>query len=80
VAAGMGVEAYLVDSAEELQAAWLEGKRRVGVSAGASAPENLVGQVVERLRELGRGQVIELAGVDEDVSFPLPRGLGAGPR
>ncbi len=80
VAAGMGVEAYLVDSAEELQADWLEGKRRVGVSAGASAPENLVGQVVERLRELGRGQVIELAGVDEDVSFPLPRGLGAGPR
>lgn len=75
VAAGMGVEAYLVDSAEELQAAWLEGKRRVGVSAGASAPENLVGQVVERLRELGQGSVVELQGVEEDVNFPLPREL-----
>ncbi len=75
VAAGMGVEAYLVDSAEELQAAWLEGKRRVGVSAGASAPENLVGQVVERLRELGRASVVELQGVEEDVNFPLPRDL-----
>lgn len=75
VAAGMGVEAYLVDSAEELQAAWLEGKCRVGVSAGASAPENLVGQVVERLRELGRASVVELQGVEEDVNFPLPRDL-----
>ena len=75
VAAGMGVEAYLVDSAEELQADWLEGKRRVGVSAGASAPENLVGQVVERLRELGRASVVELQGVEEDVNFPLPRDL-----
>lgn len=77
VAAGMGVEAYLVDSAEELQAAWLEGKRRVGVSAGASAPENLVACVVERLRQLGRGDLlVELPGVEEGVNFPLPKELG----
>jgi len=75
VAAGMGIAAHLVDSAEELQADWLVGKQRVGVSAGASAPENLVACVVERLRQLGQGQVLELQGVEEDVNFPLPKEL-----
>lgn len=75
VAAGMGIEAHLVDSADELQADWLQGRQRVGVSAGASAPENLVARVVERLRQLGQGEVLELQGVEEDVNFPLPREL-----
>ena len=75
VAAHLGIPAYMIDRAEELRPEWVEGKRHVGVTAGASAPEVLVQQVIERLRELGAGKVRELDGAVESVMFPLPRGL-----
>ncbi|MCL2021018.1 MAG: 4-hydroxy-3-methylbut-2-enyl diphosphate reductase [Betaproteobacteria bacterium] len=75
VAASLGVEAHLVDSAEEIQDDWLAGKVRVGVSAGASAPEKLVAEVIERLKQTGCGAVKELPGDEENIHFPLPRGL-----
>ena len=75
VAARLGVEAQMIDRAEELQAAWLEGKRCVGVTAGASAPDVLVRQVIERLRALGASDVAELDGVVERTVFPMPKGL-----
>ena len=77
VAANMGVPAYMVDNAADLDPAWLAGKRRVGVTAGASAPEVLVQEVIERLRALGATRVRTLEGVEEHVSFPLPKGLHA---
>lgn len=81
VAAHLGIPAYMIDRADELQPAWVEGKRHVGVTAGASAPEVLVQQVIERLRELGVGNARELDGAVESVMFPLPRGLaGHGER
>lgn len=76
VAAGRGIDAYLIDSAAEIDESWLVGKRQIGVTAGASAPEILVQQVVDRLRELTGAQVGQLAGVEEGVSFALPRELG----
>ena len=79
VAANRGVPSYMVDNATELLPEWVEGKRRVGVSAGASAPELLVAQVIERLRALGAASVTELSGVVEKTVFPMPRGLGAKP-
>ncbi len=75
VAAKRGAPSHLIDRAEELQAAWLDGKRRVGVTAGASAPEVLVQEVVARLKELGAAQVTELGGAVEKIVFPL-EGLG----
>ncbi len=75
VAAHRGVPAWMVDRAEELRAEWVAGKKRVGVTAGASAPEILVQQVIARLRELGARGVTELTGTAENVVFPLPRGL-----
>ncbi len=75
VAAKLGVEAQMIDRAEELQAAWLEGKRCVGVTAGASAPDVLVRQVIERLRVLGASDIAELDGVVERTVFPMPKGL-----
>ncbi|MEO8508147.1 MAG: 4-hydroxy-3-methylbut-2-enyl diphosphate reductase [Betaproteobacteria bacterium] len=75
VAAHRGVPAWMVDRAEELQPEWIAGKRRVGVTAGASAPEVLVRQVVARLKELGALGVTELTGVVEAVTFPMPKGL-----
>jgi 4-hydroxy-3-methylbut-2-enyl diphosphate reductase len=77
VALNLGVAAYMVDSAAELRAEWLQGKRRVGVTAGASAPEVLVSEVVERLLVMGAENVSELDGITENVVFPIPRGLGA---
>ncbi len=77
VAARLGRPAYMVDTAGDLQAAWLHGATRVGVTAGASAPEQLVQQVIDRLRELGARSVRNLEGVAERVQFPLPKGLGA---
>ncbi len=77
VAAHRGIPAYMIDHAEELDPEWVEGKRHVGVTAGASAPEILVQQVIERLRQLGAGKVRELDGTVESVVFPLPRSLGA---
>ena len=76
VAAHRGVPAFMVDRAEELQPEWIAGKRRVGVTAGASAPEVLVRQVIARLKELGALGVTEISGVVESVTFPMPKGLG----
>jgi 4-hydroxy-3-methylbut-2-enyl diphosphate reductase len=75
VARNIGVTAHMVDNASQLDAAWLPGKRCVGVTAGASAPEVLVQQVIARLKELGAGKVSELDGKAENISFPLPRAL-----
>ena len=75
VAQRMGVEARLIGSADELDPAWLQGRRRIGVTAGASAPERLVSELVERLRALGVGSVRSLPGIEENMSFPLPKGL-----
>jgi 4-hydroxy-3-methylbut-2-enyl diphosphate reductase len=70
-----GVQAHLIDGADEIDPAWILGRRRVGVSAGASAPEVLVRGVIERLQALGAGSVSELAGKPEDMVFALPREL-----
>jgi 4-hydroxy-3-methylbut-2-enyl diphosphate reductase len=78
VAQNLGREAYLVDSADEIQPAWLEGKRSIGVTAGASAPEVLVHEVIMRLQSLGARRVHELDGIEERVTFPLPKGI-SGP-
>jgi 4-hydroxy-3-methylbut-2-enyl diphosphate reductase len=80
VARNMGVDAHMVDSPAELRPEWLEGKPRVGVTAGASAPEVLVNALIDRLRELGAKSVRPLEGVVEDVVFTLPRELAAGKR
>ena len=72
----LGTPAYMVDSAEDLQDAWFEGRARVGLTAGASAPEVLVQRVIERLRALGVVSVRTLPGVEETIRFPLPLGLG----
>ena len=75
VAQRFGVPAYLVDSADHLDPEWVRGFRRVGVTAGASAPEVLVSALIERLKELGAVSVRSLDGVQEKVVFPLPKGL-----
>jgi 4-hydroxy-3-methylbut-2-enyl diphosphate reductase len=75
VAANRGVPAYMIDRADELQPEWIAGRARVGVTAGASAPEVLVREVIARLAELGASDVRELDGVVEHVVFPLPKGL-----
>ncbi|HWS74144.1 MAG TPA: 4-hydroxy-3-methylbut-2-enyl diphosphate reductase [Quisquiliibacterium sp.] len=75
VAEKMGCEARLIGSAAELDPAWLEGRRRVGVTAGASAPEVLVKELVARLSELGAARVTTLPGIEEHTAFALPRGL-----
>ncbi len=75
VAQRLGTPAYMVDNAEELQAEWFSGFSRVGLTAGASAPDILVQQVVERLRALGAISVRKLDGITETVKFPLPKGL-----
>jgi 4-hydroxy-3-methylbut-2-enyl diphosphate reductase len=76
VAERFGVAAYLVDSAEDVDPGWLHGKQRIGVTAGASAPESLVRALIERLRSFGATRVRVLEGVEEHVVFPLPKGLG----
>ena len=75
VALKLGTESYMVDSADELQASWFEGKARVGLTAGASAPEILVRQVIERIKALGAISVRTMDGLTESVKFPLPKGL-----
>lgn len=77
VARNQGISAYMVDNAAELDPAWLVGKTRIGVTAGASAPEVLVQEVVARLRALGVGEVEELQGIVERVVFPLPKNLAS---
>ncbi|HEY0821288.1 MAG TPA: 4-hydroxy-3-methylbut-2-enyl diphosphate reductase [Rhizobacter sp.] len=71
----LGAAAYMVDQPEDLQPQWLEGKRRVGLTAGASAPDILVQQVIARLKALGAVSVRKMDGVEETVHFPLPKGL-----
>ena len=75
VAENQGVEAYMVDDASHLDAGWIIGKKHVGVSAGASAPEVLVKDVIAKLQRLGGAQVTELQGVVENVVFQLPKNL-----
>ena len=79
VARNLGREAYLVDNAEGLRPEWVEGKRTIGVTAGASAPEVLVHDVILRLQEMGVRRVRELEGIEEKVIFPLPKGITHGP-
>jgi len=75
VAEKMGTPAYMVDKAEKIDPQWIVGKKRIGVTAGASAPEVLVQAVIDRLKELGAASVRALEGVEEHVVFPLPKGL-----
>jgi 4-hydroxy-3-methylbut-2-enyl diphosphate reductase len=77
VAEKKGAEAYMVDNATQIDPAWLEGKTRIGVTAGASAPEVLVEAVIARLKECGAKSVRALTGVEENVTFPMPKGLNA---
>jgi 4-hydroxy-3-methylbut-2-enyl diphosphate reductase len=70
-----GVDAYLIDGAQDIRREWLDGRNRIGVTAGASAPESLVQDVVSRLREWGASSVNSLAGDPEDMTFALPREL-----
>jgi 4-hydroxy-3-methylbut-2-en-1-yl diphosphate reductase len=72
----LGTPAYMVDAADDLQTRWLEGRPRVGLTAGASAPDVLVQQVIARLKELGATGVRKMPGVEETIQFPLPKGLG----
>ncbi|MFM2059758.1 MAG: hypothetical protein RLY71_4143 [Pseudomonadota bacterium] len=78
VAERLGTPAYMIDSAAELQPAWFSGQARVGLTAGASAPELLVQQVIDRLKALGAVSVRKMAGVEEHIEFPLPKGLKGG--
>jgi 4-hydroxy-3-methylbut-2-enyl diphosphate reductase len=71
----LGVPSYMVDSPSELQPEWLAGKERVGLTAGASAPEVLVQEVVARIKALGAVSVRRMDGIVETVKFPLPKGL-----
>ena len=70
-----GVEAHLIDGADEIDPAWVAGRRRIGITAGASAPEVLVQGVIDRLRALGAGELAELAGEPENMVFALPKEL-----
>ena len=76
VADRLGTPAYMVDTAADLRPEWFQGRRTVGLTAGASAPDVLVQQVIARLRELGATGIRKMDGVQESVRFPLPRGLG----
>jgi 4-hydroxy-3-methylbut-2-enyl diphosphate reductase len=71
----LGVDSYMVDNAGELNPDWLQGKPRVGLTAGASAPEVLVQEVIERVKSLGAVAVRRMDGIEETVKFPLPKGL-----
>ena len=71
----MGVSAYMVDNADDVQVAWFVNVQKIGVTAGASAPEVLVESVLNRIKELGASSLSVLEGVEESVKFPLPKGL-----
>jgi len=75
VAERKGTPAYLIDGADAIDPAWLEGRPRIGITAGASAPEVLVRQVIDRLKELGAVSVRTMPGLEESIAFPLPKGL-----
>lgn len=79
VAEKMGTPAYMVDGADQINPQWIAGKLRIGVTAGASAPEVLVNAVIARLKEFGARSVRVLEGVEEHVTFPLPKGLDGTP-
>ena len=74
----LGCETYQVDSADELKIEWVAGKKRIGVTSGASAPEILVRDVIAKLKSLGAKSVRELDGIQETITFPLPKGLNKG--
>ena len=80
LAENLGIEAYMIDNAGELRSEWLQGKQRVGVTAGASAPEVLAEQVIARLKQLGAKNIRELSGSLETIVFPIPKELAAGKR
>lgn len=75
VAVARGISAFLIDGPDEIDKAWLQGKSRIGVTAGASAPDILVQQVVSAIQMVVGAEVVQQAGVEEGVSFPLPREL-----
>lgn len=75
----LGCNTYQVDSAAELQEEWIAGKQRIGVTSGASAPDILVREVIAKLKTLGAKSVRELDGITENITFPLPQGLGRAP-
>ncbi|HEX9390490.1 MAG TPA: 4-hydroxy-3-methylbut-2-enyl diphosphate reductase [Usitatibacteraceae bacterium] len=75
----LGCETHQVDSADELRIEWVMGKKRIGVTSGASAPEVLVKDVIAKLKSLGAQSVRELDGITENITFPLPKGLGTVP-
>jgi 4-hydroxy-3-methylbut-2-enyl diphosphate reductase len=75
LARNLGAESYLIDGAQDIDPAWLQGRRRIGLTAGASAPEVLVQGVIARLQALGAGAVRELDGEPEDMEFALPKEL-----
>ena len=72
-----GVPAFMVDNAALIDPQWISGRQRIGVTAGASAPEVLVQAVIDRIKEIGARSVRVLEGIEENVTFPLPKGLGA---
>ena len=71
----LGAQAYMVEGAADIQRGWFDGRRRVGLTAGASAPDVLVQAVIQRLRDLGAVSVRTLDGIQETIKFPLPKGL-----
>ena len=79
VAASLGVEAYMVDNANELKPIWFGSQKKIGITAGASAPEILVTQVIERMREYGAREIHTMEGIEENVVFSLPKGLTGNP-
>jgi 4-hydroxy-3-methylbut-2-enyl diphosphate reductase len=80
VAAHQGIPAYMVDQAADLDPRWIEGKKRIGVTAGASAPEVLVEELLHRLQSLGATRIVEADGIAENVTFQLPKALSAAVR
>ena len=79
VAQAQGARAYMIDGPENLKRSWLEGAQKIGLTAGASAPEVLVQRVIDRLREWGAAVIQEQNGKPENITFPLPRALAAAP-
>ena len=79
VAQNLGVPSYLVESGEQIDASWLAPRIRIGVTAGAPAPEQLVAEVIDRLTSLGAAEVLQLEGAAEHVVFPIPRELARNP-
>ncbi|MFN4329659.1 MAG: 4-hydroxy-3-methylbut-2-enyl diphosphate reductase [Limnobacter sp.] len=79
VAEKLGVPAKLIENADSLDRAWFEGVKQVGLTAGASAPEHLVQAVIKRLKEWGAASLRNLDGVEENIAFPLPKGLSGQP-